>query len=617
MPFNYIIEGGKKLSPAQEELLAEIENAHCKLDEFLSIERLRREKRYLVVVSDNQPFIDTAKKELEAYENYIHTLGNKFQRNPNLLSEQESELLKSETPEIIRRKLQSILERLFGYNLLGLYRGYDFSYNSPTIYLFKENIEAYANRHSLQPEYVFGFVFIHEAMHAFYDSKNNCGYLSVKELEEAFAECGMLAFLNRVGSVLPKELSDAARDNVFKKQEYGPYEYGFGLALYKISSAMGEKRSLMSRYRTVSNWIGDKDHDVGNYRTIVKLLRRTSDPDPKYEANAKVCYELVKQILYRDYQRPKINLTSLPGLEEFMRKAGVLPKPGARIRGSHSIGLSGVGGSSRLYSGSLSMSYIQFELATADSLDDLVYAIFKFLENSPRLLLSVINTLNVQTKPAGDTTAPGKWINKEISFPDGSIRNIQGGWNFDLLPLRATDTLDLLRAINFHSESLEFSILDLRSSYVLYGPKSFLKIFGQEEETQAPKPTTSTVLGPLAKQRYTYELTDLSGVQHSGLTMTGLVRECVKSFVSANPTMTAAQLQERFPKTLVWGPRRSLEIIMPAASIPTDQNTRYDAVEIRVFDCNIRVNNQWMITNIDPVIAEFKKLGMKITRHKK
>lgn len=373
----------------------------------------------------------------------------------------------------------------------------------------------------------------------------------------------------------------------------------------------------MWRYRTVSNWIGDKGTKVLDYKKEVNKLWRIADSDPRYDANAKICYDLVKEILKTDYLQPSIDLTSLPGLEEFMRKAEVLPKPGARIRGSHSIGLSGVGGSSCLYSGALSRSYIQFELATADSLDDLVYAIFKFLENSPKLLLSVINTLNIQTKPAGDATLPGKWINREISFPDGSIRNIQGGWSLTLLPLNAPDALELLRAITFHSESRVFSILALKSGYVLYGPKSFLKIFAHEEESPAPKPTTSAALGSSTKQRYTYELTDLSGVTHSGLTMTGLVRECFKSYVSANPTMTAAQLQTKFPKTLVWGPRCSLEIIKPVKSISPDKNTRYDTEEIQVSDCFIRVNNQWMITNIDPVICEFEKLGMKIICHKK
>lgn len=63
------------------------------------------------------------------------------------------------------------------------------------VYLFKENIDNYAKQRGRSADNIFAYVYVHEAMHAYYDSMNSEEGHVVHELEEAFAECGMLEFL--------------------------------------------------------------------------------------------------------------------------------------------------------------------------------------------------------------------------------------------------------------------------------------------------------------------------------------------------------------------------------------------------------------------------------------
>ena len=470
MSFDYIPERGMTLTSEQEDLLRRIERTSCVLDEFSCIWELRRAKGYRVVVSDKKSFIDTVNKELVAYENYIDSLNNKFQRDSNSLTEREHELMHTEILWCIKSNLENNLERLQstdGHVLLGLYRNWDYSYNSPAIYLFKENIDAYAAREGVSSDYVFGFVYIHEAMHAFFNSKNAKGYLSVSELEEAFAECGMLDFLTRVGSALPKDLYEAAKQNVLLKQYNGPYEYGFGLALkdYGVTS------NIISRYREISNWIGRRN--VYDYQCKVRSLKRVSDPDASYNSGAADCYALVEKILAGSYSAPAYDLTILPGLEKFMRAAGVVLKPTPRVAGSFPSILPGNGWPAHLYSGSNLRPLVQ--LAVTDSVEDVVYAIFKSLEGYPWLLENVIRFLNIQTRPAGDTSAPGEWLSRSINFRDDGAKDIQGGWSFGAgLRPENTSVVCLLRAVSmFGGDGNEFYVLANDGKYVLFGSAKF------------------------------------------------------------------------------------------------------------------------------------------------
>ncbi len=595
MTFRYISEAGMGLTQSQKDLLSAIEQAPCKLDEFSSVSTLRKARGYKVVVSDRESFRDTINKEIEVYKEYNEELIKKFYAHKKL-TEQESGLFEYHVP--IKDRIEDIRNRVYPnlntpYLLLGLYRNYDYSYNSPVIYLFKENIDDYAKANKVNAEYVFGFVYVHEAMHAYYDSKNNKGFLPVTELEEAFAECGMIEFLKQTSSLLPKQLNKVAIDSVQNEQSSGPYEYGFGLALADLSSSRGQTLQFMSRYREFSNWLNCFCVIWHYQETVSSLKRKYSPNDPEYDKKAKECYAIVEKILSMNYPPAKVNLTDttgLTGIEDKMREAGVTPKTGA----NKSKGISSSSKStSKLY------TFFPQELVyliASPSLNDLVYAIFKSEEGQPRLQ-EMINHYGIKTKLEGDT-APGVWLDETLVFPDGSVRNLQGGWFLDPIKPGHTNVLRLLRPY------LEFTILKVENDYVLYGPYQLRSLYEQIERDLRLMPRKLD-LTTSAK----YNLVDLNGTLHEKLSMTGLVREGIKSFVAMNPALTAAQIQAEFPATL--GPRNQ-DVILPVASIPSNRDTRYDRQIIHASDVDFRVNNQWIITYIRPIIKKFESLGMKV-----
>lgn len=612
--FDYISESGMKLSDSQKKFLAEIEQATCKLDEFSCLYDIRLMKRFKVIVSDSKSFRETLEKELDVYRHYNEEMS--FRRSGSSRTGQRS-LLDEYWPRIIQEtigNIGNILNRIDGlvqnHPLLGLYRSYDYSYDSPVIYLFKQNIDAYAERTGVSPDNVFGFVYIHEAMHAYYDSKNNQGFFPVTELEEAFAECGMIEFLNQTRSALPPQLANDARNFVLQKQLYGPYDYGFGLAMADISAGMGETGKIMTRYREISNWIGFAYH----YPRDVRSLVRKSQPDSTYDKEANSCYELVKRILFETHVRqPEIDFNALPGLKGYMRKAGVTLKPGATS--PVILPPLNIASVSKLYlPNSGPQTSVLVELFTSPHLNIIVYAIFKSQEGNSKIP-ELLNRLGVATKLEADKKL-GTWISNTLVFPDGSRRNIQGGWSFDD-SVSPTNVHTLLRAFQLW-EDITFAILHTDGHYVLYGPDSLINVFEPKDRQTTSKPIKSTSSFSKANKDYTrYNLKDLQGNIHTGLTKAGLVFEGINSYALANPAMTDADLQNVFSKGLAgWGPRNRFEIVMPVDKIPKIDDTidrpRYDKQIIHTASKDIRVNNQWKITNIQPVIDKFKELGMTI-----
>lgn len=272
------------LSEAEKNLLVKVEKAKYKMEEFPDIASLREAKGYKVVACNWQSFVEAAEREISYYEEYG-------------CSELELGL-----KEILHRE----------YTLLGLYRGHDLKYKSPVIYLFKDNIDHYARSNDVPPRYVLSYVYVHEAMHALYDSKNNCGFFHIHELEEAFAECGMLDFFTKTIHELPDGLPEEAMKHVERKQWHGPYEYGFGLALMnKALEAGDDVPGMMARYREISNWLPLQL--VQKYQNKVRSLDRRR-LGKHYDDEAGQCYELVKEILNLQHTRPAANLTAIPDI---------------------------------------------------------------------------------------------------------------------------------------------------------------------------------------------------------------------------------------------------------------------------------------------------------------
>ena len=485
--FKYIRENGMDLTKSQIDLLTKIEDIPCDniLAGFANLTELRKTKGYNVVVSDRMSFIEKIKGEEQAIDNLSNDLKEKSIKGT--ITEEELAILFK-----IKKELKDYLERIkpgaTTYPLLGLYRNWDFSYNSPVIYLFKENIDDYAERRGKSADNIFAYVYVHEAMHAYYYSQNSEGGQVVHELEEAFAECGMLEFLTNA-CFHDKDLCELAidaYDDVKGKQENGPNEYGFGLYL---NESFGEKTAdMMSRYREISNWIPDKD--VSSYKEKIKELPKKSSLDnAKYEREAQECFKLVKKILDKEYQKPNAIIDVNPYLEPHMRKNGVTAREDAPATWKHSSKSTSIAASSSIiYSGTprkIGSSYRQVQIFASEDPTEMAYGILNVanLVGGERAMAQMIYYYDYSYKGI----YPDKFHvyspfclkrNGNISyilrplFIGGNRIYIQKGWQLDPEPLTAESPslCLLLDALNTVSDK-RFSILNSGKTLVLYGPE--------------------------------------------------------------------------------------------------------------------------------------------------
>lgn len=126
----------------------------------------------------------------------------------------------------------------FSGSLLGLYYvEYDANSKvlSRTVYLMIDSITDFAASKGVPREYVIAEVYVHEMMHAYYDDVDTKNLITaylrgISELEEPFAEFGMLCFLNEFDPVL----LPFAYYNVRSKLSAGPHLqcYGLGALMY-------------------------------------------------------------------------------------------------------------------------------------------------------------------------------------------------------------------------------------------------------------------------------------------------------------------------------------------------------------------------------------------------
>lgn len=483
------------LTESQADLLAEIESISGGnvLVNFTDLAELRKRKDYKVVVSDRMYFIKKIKNELQAIQDLINDLSLK--RKNKTITEEERAILNSEILFRIIKEHNDYLRRIehgSTHPLLGLYRSWDFSYNSPMIYLFKENIDDYAKQCGRSVDNIFAYVYVHEAMHAYYDSLNSDGGF-ISELEEAFAECGMLEFL--VNAISHdnnlKELADDAYDNVMKKQTYGPYEYGFGLPLNELSHKNGKKTAdMMSRYREISNWI-QIDGDVRDYKDRISRLSKQYLDNARYDHEAKECFDLVEKILNKKYDRPNVIVDVNPYLEPHMRKNGVTVSKNSPLTGWPSGETIPVGAEgSIIYSGTKGKhgeSYRLVQIFASEEPTDLAYAIFKIanIVNGERAMAQMIyyydyfcqgiypDKVHVYSPFCLKGNNRVNYMLRPLSIGDNQIY-IQKGWLLDPEPLTAgsPSLCLLLDALNKVSgPDNRFSILCSGRVIALYGPE--------------------------------------------------------------------------------------------------------------------------------------------------
>ena len=293
MAFQY---NGVKLSQSQEEFLESIENKPSPFQGINSLKELRSLTGLSVVVTDRQRLrgiLANAKSDTEC----------EIEKDNRMLN-----LAKKDIDDRfiwIEEHLNPEKSRL----ILGLYsrKLFWFDGDEPKVYLFADNIEAYASKEGYSEEHVFGFVFIHEMMHAYYDAFNSAGFPAKEPLEEAFAEYGMLTFINK--TIGPGVFLEEAKASVFSKIEDGPREYGFGFELFAGTS--GGDPKMISDYRKISNWI--------DYPTVRRFPKDYFDCIAKYEKNpddnhASDCIEGVKYILNHKWHEPDRMSRIQPGI---------------------------------------------------------------------------------------------------------------------------------------------------------------------------------------------------------------------------------------------------------------------------------------------------------------
>lgn len=286
MAFVYIQDNGVSLSPFQEEFLESIENKPSPFQGLKSLKDLRMLTGLSVVVTDRKRLREILAKAKSDTKCEIE----KDNRMLNLAWKDIEDRL-----GWIEEHLNPEKSRL----ILGLYsrKLFWFDGDEPKVYLFADNIEAYASKKRYSEEYVFGFVFIHEMMHAYYDAFNSAGFPAKEPLEEAFAEYGMLTFINK--TIGPGVFLEEAKASVFSKINDGPREYGFGYELFADTS--GGAPEMIERYRLVSNWIDypTVSRFAKDYFKCIEDYKRSTD-----EKTASDCIEGVRYILEHEWPKP-------------------------------------------------------------------------------------------------------------------------------------------------------------------------------------------------------------------------------------------------------------------------------------------------------------------------
>ena len=317
MAFIYRPDNGVTLSPSQAEFLESIENKPSPFQGLTSLKDLRSLTGLSVVVTDRERLREILFNAKEATYRKIaedHRASNLAEQDIHDRQIWIEELLNPEKSRFI----------------LGLYSRelFWFDGDAPKVYLFADNIEACASKKGYSEEHVFGFVFIHEMMHAYYDAFNSAGFPAKELLEEAFAEYGMLTFINK--TIGPGVFLEEAKDSVSSKIDYGPREYGFGYELF--ADTFGGAPEMIERYRLVSNWIDypTVSRFAKDYFKCIEDYKKSTD-----EKTASDCIEGVRYILEHEWPEPDEKFSVQPGIGKrvtsgsFVKSLSVAPSAGS------------------------------------------------------------------------------------------------------------------------------------------------------------------------------------------------------------------------------------------------------------------------------------------------
>ena len=510
MSFQYIPLNGR-LTISQENLLDRIENAASPYQGIKCLKDLRGLTGVSVIVSDKACLKIMLKAFVEEIKHQQSNLRKDISVKQIDIFQKELELSR------ILQKAMDDLEKVDNPNLgkvdnpkvrplLGLYtRKYLwFDDSNPYVILLADNIKDYAHVYGTNVDNVFGYVFIHEMMHAYYDAFNADGFPARSDLEEAFAEYGMLTFINKTPSLGSSLLNDA-RAHVALKKRHGPHEYGFGYDLYDLTG--GGNPNMMNRYKDISNWI---DLDViyswkstGKHNYFDDLFYYSSNPFNSINSNN--CYLGVMNILGYNWKQPHIILQravrgGVSSSKLSRRKSHVLPPWLSRIAPhglSPIVSSTGTGSSSSMFrAGEWALSATAAERSWQ----------FKLLQSPDKMsfiaeFVKALKRDNIESYLSLDGRNHITFLGKEFcEYSSTSGRSsrilseslcVAGTTVYPVIddPLTMKQFRSLLHAACVLYDA-EFTVVCDASGFTLYGPDSCAASF------VSPTPAVSSTSGP-------------------------------------------------------------------------------------------------------------------------
>ncbi len=314
MAFEYQSENGLTLTPSHLKLLDDIENLPFPYGGITCLKDLREKSNLLVCVEDREYMNASWKDYLDQY----------WTRHERIFSHLASHRHQGEIGE---RRAYIDLYEIYSRNpidefqpprpILGIYtRTYKWWKGKihPKVVLVKDNIEDYARKRGISADIVFGFVFIQQMMHAYYDAFNGRGYPSMLELEYPFAEFGMLSFINSSPAI--RDLLPEAYRYIVAQVGTRPEGFGFGAELF--DRARGDAARLIRRYRDVSNWMETLEFSNPNkYNISLQKSSRKYFEEPTAE-NAERYYQEILGVLDIEWAEPTDPIQPAIGEEELI-----------------------------------------------------------------------------------------------------------------------------------------------------------------------------------------------------------------------------------------------------------------------------------------------------------
>lgn len=299
MAFEYRSEHSNSLTQSQEDLLETIENLPFPFGGISKLKDLRTRIKLDVYITDRKEMLDAWKHYIE----HFYDPQNAFRKEEHFKACNDHQGEIGFRRDFAKNQIRELTNPRDGYlPLLGLYsRTFNWwtKKQIPKVALIKDSIADYSSRSKADEDNVFGFVFIQEMMHAYFDAFNSEGYPSMEPLEEAFAEFAMLSFVSKSPSIRSKLFIDA-KDYVISRIGKEPRGYGFGFELFERAGV--DTEWMIQRYREISNWTVPLDikYKYGN-----KYLDSQRNYCLDYsEENADNYFEYVMGVLKIDWKRP-------------------------------------------------------------------------------------------------------------------------------------------------------------------------------------------------------------------------------------------------------------------------------------------------------------------------